>query len=368
MAEFNGTPGESATFDQLETLLGEQWYRLADWRVAADEINYRRFFDINDLAAIRVENPRVFDEVHCLIRDLVSQNVGSALCVDHPDGLLDPQEYFDQLQQLCHKARQQGGLPTNDASSLYIVAEKILTGDEELPSEWKVAGTTGYDLLNAISRVLVDEQGVTSLAQLFARVTESNATAGDVIYESKLRVLQDSMFSELHMLAAELYRISQQSRHFRDFTFPSLLRALLEIIACFPVYRTYLRAKGWEVSAEDHGRITAAIRLAKRRHPTVSCLVFDFIQTVLMLEFPPTLTKPDRERWRQFALKFQQVTGPVTAKGVEDTAFYRYFPLASLNDVGGGSENKRYDLSHFHRRMQRRYSDWPHSMSATINP
>jgi (1->4)-alpha-D-glucan 1-alpha-D-glucosylmutase len=174
-----------------------------------------------------------------------------------------------------------------------------------------------------------------------------------------------AMSSELTMLSSRLYRIAQQSRMSRDFTFTSLLRALREIIACFPAYRTYVRSQGWDVDAEDHSRIAHALRMAKLRNPTMARAMFDFISSILLLEFPPTLEKEQKERWREFALRFQQVTSPVAAKGVEDTAFYRYFPLVSLNEVGAELTPAAYSVAEFHRLMQRRAADWPHALSAT---
>jgi (1->4)-alpha-D-glucan 1-alpha-D-glucosylmutase len=358
---FNGNADDSESFDRLETLLNQQWYRLAYWRVAADEINYRRFFDVNDLAAIRVENSDVFAAVHSLVRQLLSQGRITGLRIDHPDGLFDPQEYFGQLQRLYLDARPESS--QIETSPLYIVAEKILTGDEDLPHDWSVAGTTGYDALGAVSRVLVDESGLERLARLFQALT--NIQPNDILYRCKRQILQVAMSSELHMLAGQLYRMAQRSRSFRDFTYPSLLRTLQEIIACFPVYRTYIRSKGWDVTATDHGRVALAIRIARRRNPNIDRSVFDFVAAILLLQFPPTFDKSHQDEWRYFALKFQQVTGPVTAKGVEDTAFYRYFPLASLNEVGSDIKNGSCDIGPFHAFMQRRLLDWPHSLSAT---
>jgi (1->4)-alpha-D-glucan 1-alpha-D-glucosylmutase len=363
IAEVNGIPGEPRSFDQLEAILNAQWYRLSYWRVAADEINYRRFFDINDLAAIRVELPEVFEKVHALVRELMADGHVTGLRIDHPDGLYDPEEYFKQLQQLYRSCRP-GGEALNDAM-LYIVAEKILTGTEDLPKQWAVSGTTGYELMNQVGRTFIDEEGLKSLVEIYEDFIGQRQLPADVTYESKRQILHDAMSSELNMLASRLYRIAQQGRSSRDFTFPSLLRALREIIACFPAYRTYVRSHGWDVDAEDHNRISIAIRLAKRRNPTTARALFDFISSVLLLEFAATLEKERREEWREFALKFQQVTGPATAKGVEDTAFYRYYPLLSLNEVGGEIVPTANSVEEFHRLMQRRQLDWPHSLSAS---
>ncbi len=362
IARFNGETDDPRSFDQLERLLDRQWYRLAYWRVAADEINYRRFFDVNDLAAIRVENPRVFDAVHRLVARLLSAGWVTGLRIDHPDGLRDPQMYFKNLQALY---RSQQADSEDEAVEIYLVAEKILTGDEPLCEDWAVCGTTGYDLLNFLSRVQVYGDGLAQLREFYDRITGNVAKPADVVYESKRAVLSSTMASELQMLTANLYRIAQRHRASRDFTRPALGRALREVIACITVYRTYVRGDSWEVSDADYRTVSTAVRMAKRRNRTLPNSVFDYIQSVLLLEHPPTVTDEHAAERREFALKLQQVSGPVTAKGVEDTAFYRYYPLASLNEVGGELDAKPLAIDEFHRLMRHRMESWPHSLSAT---
>ena len=359
--EINGEPGNSRSFDALERLLDLQWYRLAFWRVAADEINYRRFFDINELAAIRVEEPRVFDAVHRLVGDFLREGWVTGLRIDHPDGLRDPVTYFKKLQALYRSNQPEA----EDAKEIYVVAEKILSGDEQLSTEWPVCGTTGYDLLNVLTRAQLFDDGLAELREFYDRLTDIGLKPADVVYESKRFVLLHSMSSELQMLTAQLYRIAQQHRAARDFTRPSLQRALREVIASMTVYRTYVRADSWEVSESDYRTVTTAVRMAKRRNLTLPMSVFDFIASVLLLEHPPTVTDEQAAERRLFALKLQQVSGPVTAKGVEDTAFYRYCPLASLNEVGGDLDAKPLPPDEFHRLMRQRLTDWPHSLSAT---
>ncbi len=362
LVQINGEQGNARSFDQLEKLLERQWYRLAYWRVAADEINYRRFFDINDLAAIRVENPRVFDAVHRLVGRLVAAGWVTGLRIDHPDGLRDPQAYFKNLQAL-YRAQH----PANDSEpqEIYIVAEKILSGDEPLSTEWAICGTTGYDLMNLLSRVQVSDEGLAELQMHYDETTRYFDRPADVIYESKRAVLFSSMASELQMLAADLYRIAQSHRASRDFTRPALQRALREVIACMSVYRTYVRGDSWDVSDADYRTASTAVRMAKRRNRTLPVSVFDFILSVLLLEHPPTLTEEQALERREFVLNLQQVTGPVAAKGVEDTAFYRFYPLASLNEVGGELEAHPVEVDEFHRAMRHRMASWPHSLSAT---
>jgi (1->4)-alpha-D-glucan 1-alpha-D-glucosylmutase len=361
LLQINGEVGNPKSFDLLEKLLDSQWYRLAFWRVAADEINYRRFFDINELAAIRVEEPRVFDAVHRLVGQFLRHGWVTGLRIDHPDGLRDPQTYFKNVHALF---RSEQPVDADGAQEIYVVAEKILSGDEPLPTEWPVCGTTGYELMNILSRVQVQEDGLTELRAFYAGIVGPRKPA-DVVYESKRTVLLQSMASELQLLTAQLYRIAQQHRAARDFTRPSLQRALREVIACMTVYRTYVRADSWDVSETDYRTVATAVRMAKRRNRTLPMSVFDFIASVLLLEHPPTLTDEQAAERRLFALKVQQVSGPVAAKGVEDTAFYRYYPLASLNEVGGELDAKALSLDEFHRLMRQRAANWPHSLSAT---
>jgi len=366
ITQINGQLGDPRSFDRLEQLLAQQHYRLAFWRVAAEEINYRRFFDINDLAAIRVEDREVFDAVHQLVALFLEQRWVTGLRVDHPDGLLDPQAYFENLQTLFRRHGQAGGSDGDDGHrQLYVVAEKILSGDEPLPEEWPVCGTTGYELLNLLNRLLVDGEGVNKLRAAYGRLTDQVLSPRDVLYDSKRAVLLSAMASELHMLATQLYRIAQPLRSARDFTLGGLQRALREVIACMAVYRTYVRPRGWDVSETDYRRVTLAVRMAKRRNPTMPWGVFDFIASILLLQYPPSLSEEQAAQWREFALKVQQVSGPVTAKGLEDTAFYRYYPLASLNEVGAELDSPAITPEEMHRQMHHRMHTWPHSLSAT---
>ncbi len=364
LAEINGVCGEPSSFNRLEALLAAQCYRLAYWRVASDEINYRRFFDVNELAAIRVEDPQVFHAVHRLIADLLAQNLVTGLRIDHPDGLLDPAQYFNDLQTLFRQTRTGSGGEAPE-EPLYIVAEKILSGNEQLPADWAVQGTTGYEFLNLVNRLLVHAEGVTEIRNSYEELAGVEATAAELLYESKREAAGSLMLSEMHMLAAQLYRIAQQQRASCDFTLPTLQRALQEVVACLHVYRTYVPPRGWEASEEDHRRIGLAVRLAKRRNPSMSRSPFDFLASVLLLQFPTSLDQEQREAWRHFALKLQQVSGPVAAKGVEDTAFYRYYPLASLNEVGGELDAGGLTADEFHRLMQHRVAAWPHGLSAS---
>ena len=361
--EINGVVGQPASFDRLEELLRAQCYRLAYWRVASDEINYRRFFDINELAAIRVEDRQVFELVHRLVGSLLERDLITGLRIDHPDGLLDPAHYFENLQALYRRTRAESS--REEAGEVYIVAEKILSSSEQLPTDWAVHGTTGYEFINQISRLLVDADGVNEIRAAYEELSGVEESAAEIFYESKKEAASVAMLSEMQMLASRLYRIAQRQRASRDYTLPTLLRALQEVVACLAVYRTYVPPRGWEASEEDHRRIGLAVRWAKRRNTSMSRSLFDFIASVLLLQFPTTLSQEDREAWRHFALKLQQVSGPIAAKGVEDTAFYRYYPLASLNEVGGELDAGGLAVEEFHRLMHHRATMWPHGASGS---
>jgi (1->4)-alpha-D-glucan 1-alpha-D-glucosylmutase len=359
LATFNGRKGDPRSFDGLDALLGAQPYRLAHWRVAAEEINYRRFFDINDLAAIRMEDPSVFERVHAFLFELLGRGLIDGVRIDHVDGLFDPGDYLERLQRRACEKRPD--LYSADRP-LYVVVEKILGGDEELP-RWPVAGTTGYDFLGTINGLFVDTRNETALDSVYERFTRLRTPFRDVAYWGKELVLRVSMASELNVLAHGLNRFSERSRYSRDFTLNSLTHAVREVIACFPVYRTYVNARE-SVSERDRGYIEHAVAEAKRRNPRHPAVVFDFVRDLLLKN---THYVPERERGEHMRLvgKFQQVTSPVTAKGIEDTALYIYNRLASLNDVG--SEPDRFGLAPeaLHAWLAARASQWPHAMSAT---
>lgn len=372
LAEMNGERGNPRSFDRLERLLDSEAYRLSFWRVATDEINYRRFFDVNDLAAIRVEDPEVFAPVHAMIFDLVSKGHITGLRVDHPDGLFEPEKYFRYLQDATKtqiglaKRNGNGNGQRNGAErTFYIVAEKILVGNEPLRTSWAIEGTTGYGFLNRLNGLFVDHTKQKSFEQLYERFTGRSPEFPDLVCDTKRLILQVAMSSELNVLSQKLDRISEHHRWSRDFTLENLRDALREVVAAFPVYRTYIRADDKEVDPEDRRQINTAIREAKRRNPAVNESVFNFIQSLLLLEHPEGLDEAQRIERHLFAMRFQQLTSPVMAKGVEDTAFYRYYPLASLNEVGGGPERFGVSASAFHRKNLIRREVWPNSMSAT---
>jgi (1->4)-alpha-D-glucan 1-alpha-D-glucosylmutase len=491
IAEFNGTPGDPRSFDKLDELLRAQVYRLCHWRSASDEVNYRRFFDVNGLAAICVEAADVFEHSHRLVMQLLSRGDVDGLRIDHIDGLLDPTRYLWRLQwaylaelawrefatrmgadlssagleapvlaiasddaarpiaadsdqpvpalppaqdagaisavvmeqaaqeeaatavlesapsspqwselrplvmrRLCEQLRLPfpdrellglGGLPgrsngeegsdssDNDVYTrsfpdagelpLYVVVEKILGPDEPLPDVWPVAGTSGYYFLQLVNGLLVDPQGFREITRGYERFVGEKLEFNEVVYRCKMLILRFSMSSELQMLAHRLNRISEDHRRSRDLTLNMLRHALRETLASFPVYRTY--AGPASVSERDRRFVNQAIARAKRRSPAADAATFDFLRGILLLEHPDSITDEARRSRELFAGRFQQVTSPVMAKGVEDTAFYLYCPLASVNEVGSHPDVAPVSIESFHQENVHRLRNFPTTMLAT---
>ncbi|HCE68234.1 MAG TPA: malto-oligosyltrehalose synthase [Geobacter sp.] len=382
---FNGTRGNPRSFDLLDSLLRDQIYRISHWRVATEEINYRRFFDINSLGAIRVEDPAVFEKTHQLIFKLVETGKISGLRIDHADGLLDPEDYIKRLQTGCfirmYGAAQDAGNGAEDAVAasrkkydqvvaaaptykpFYIIVEKILLKAETLPDSWPVFSTTGYNFANQVNGLLVKTANARVFETIYTRFLQHRVDFPQAVYDKKKLVMQAAMSSEINTLGHYLNRISEQSRHTRDFTLNSLIKSIVEVIAYFPVYRTYINS--FEVHERDRQYIEATIGRAKRQNPAISASVFDFIRDVLLLRFPEFMNDELKTTWLDFVKRFQQITGPVMAKGVEDTAFYLYNRLVSLNEVGGSPERFGITLDAFHGQNIERCKSRPLAMLAT---
>jgi (1->4)-alpha-D-glucan 1-alpha-D-glucosylmutase len=410
----NGQAGKPESFDRLHELLEEQAYRLAFWRTAFHEINYRRFFDINMLAGLRMEEPAVFAATHELVLRLIRERKITGLRLDHLDGLFDPAGYLDRLQEaiLLERAaafcrapeggREQVGcvrpsevtesdqepakaertLPVcpvatvhawreqerrNDPRGpavrpLYVVAEKILSGTETLALSWPIHGTTGYDFLNDLTRLFVDASNAKAMRKVYERFTGRLVPFADVGYECKKLITETALASELYVLAHALNRLSEGDRRARDFTLISLHDALREVVACFPVYRTYVGDQG--ATETDEQMIDLALRRARHRNPAMEATVFDFIRAVLLPQ-KDKLSEDEYQRCLHFAMKFQQYTGPVQAKGIEDTAFYRYHVLVSLNEVGGDPQRFGGTIAQFHDANRRRLAGWPQTLLST---
>src|SRR5580693_500208 len=354
----NGTPADPASFEELHELIKAQAFRLANWRVAADDINYRRFFDTNDLAGICMENEAVFEATHRLVFRLMGEGKVDGLRIDHPDGLYDPRQYFERLNRGIAEATK-----TSENETHYVVIEKILSGAERLPDEWPVCGTTGYDFANLVNGVFVDPAAAIPMERTYRSFADDEIDLDELAYSCRLLIMQVALASELNVLANQLTRIALSKRRTCDFTLNSLRDALSEVVACFPVYRTYVTAS--EVSDKDVRYIRSAVAAAKWRSPAADTSIFDFVSEVLLTSIAEGHDPAYRNAVTSFAMKFQQFTGPVMAKGLEDTAFYRYHRLVSLNEVGSDLHRFGTTAPEFHLANQDRLRCWPHTMLTT---
>ena len=349
----------NADFDKLDGLLASQWYRLAYWRIASETINYRRFFDVTDLVGLRVENPEVFELRNRRILDFIAEGQLTGLRIDHIDGLFDPANYLSKLQLRL------GNPNTSTREQFYVVVEKILGPREELCTTFKVAGTTGYDFLGAVNAVFIDPHGLGELTEIYRSYTGIEAPYEDLVYERKKQVIDQLFFGEMRALGAHLVGLAEADRNARDFAPSELVAALIEITACLPVYRTYIREA--PVSEPDRRAIGRAIAEARRRAwGHVDPRLFRFLELVLLLE-PPSYIANERDKWLEFVMRWQQFTGRVMAKGVEDTAFYNDNRLVSLNEVGSepGISGDFDPVAELHEHNARIARDWPHTMNAT---
>lgn len=338
VARYNNDP------DLLDELIERQNYRLAFWRTARHDLGYRRFFDINELAGLRVEDKDVFQAVHALPLAWVNEGSVEGLRIDHPDGLRDPGQYFQRLRQLC--------------PDIWIVAEKVLARGENLPADWPVAGTTGYDFLNLAGGLFVNPRAEQPLTRLLEDITGEAVDFRDVVRDCKEQVLRELLASELNRLTSLFVDICERHRRHRDYTRDQLYRALLAVATCFPVYRTYVRTGEGNVTARDRRYLLDAITRARARQPEMDPELFGFLQELLLLQRPGDLEA-------ELALRFQQLTGPAMAKGMEDTAFYRYFRLVSLNEVGGDPGHFGVTPGEFHQACRQALQSHPRAMLAT---
>ncbi len=382
-----GTVGAPSSFTALDEWLEAQAYRPAFWRVASDEINYRRFFDINDLAAISTEREEVFEATHAKVFEWLATGVVDGLRIDHPDGLYDPKDYLDRLQlhyllALARRALEcdpdaYDGMNWDEARTalaeelgpavgerlLYVVVEKILGAGEKLPADWRTHGTTGYEFLAGMNALFVEREAEAEMSAAFERFTGQDTPYEELVYRNKFLILQASLAGELHVLAHQLDRLAQMDRVSRDFTLNTLRHALREVIACFPVYRSYIAGDG--PSDSDRALILRGVVRARRRNALLGRSIFEFIRDTLLLKDPPSGPASDayRAAQRSFAGKFQQVTAPVMAKGVEDTTFYVYNRLISLNEVGGEPGTFGATIAETHAALTDRAARTPGGMS-----
>jgi (1->4)-alpha-D-glucan 1-alpha-D-glucosylmutase len=339
--------------DRLDALLARQHYRLAFWRVSVDEINYRRFFDINDLAAVRVEDAEVLAQTHRFAFELIGEGRIQGLRIDHVDGLYNPASYCNLL----------GDRAAALGHPQYLVVEKVLAPFEHLRAEWRIAGTTGYDFLNFVNGLFVEGRSEAAFDRLYRRFAGINGDFDQFAYRAKKDIMRTALASELGVLATMLDRIAESDRRSNDYTYNVLRDALVEVIASFPVYRTYVT--GEELEDDDRRFIEWAVGVARKRSQLGDDRVFDFIESVLTVSAPRISLNYERRSVLRFAMKFQQFTSPVTAKGVEDTAFYRFVRLLSLNEVGGDPRRFGTTVATFHRENAERAAHRPHALLAT---
>jgi len=383
----NGIPGDPQSFDALHELLEAQVYRLAHWRVSGEEINYRRFFDVNDLIGLRMEDPQVFAATQKLIRRLLAEDTLIGLRIDHPDGMFNPPQYFTRLQMLFAAAKLYGPTPVGELAEngiemavqnafgqyvmkpgeepFYVVVEKILEEDELLPREWPVSGTVGYEFANAVNGIFIDESNQKNFTNFYHRLIGESLNVDRLIYQAKRLIMYSALSNEVNVLSHMLDEISSTNRRARDFTRKVLRDAIREAIACFPVYRTYVDERG-NISNRDRKYIQRAIASAKRMNSSLAPEVLDFLQDILLLREDsggPAIHGYRKQLY--FSLKFQQLTGPVMAKGLEDTVCYVYNRFISVNEVGGNPGSFGVSVGEFHEKNHKRAQLWPGSLLTT---
>lgn len=351
VAVFNDRAGVPASLDALHQVVQDQHWRAAFFRVAADDINYRRFFNINDLAGLRMEEPELFERTHRLVFQLIGDGRLDGLRIDHIDGLLDPKGYCRRLVAQCPRP-------------VYLVVEKILARHERLRDDWPVDGTTGYDFANLVTGVFIDPAGEPALSRIYQAFTGCGHAFADVVRDCKIRIMEHEMASELDTLARRAGRLARSNRRTCDFTNNIMRAALKEIIARFPVYRTYI--DGGEPHDDDRRDIDWAIAQARRTPHAADPSVFDFLHAVLTSDL---VGRPrsgfSRQAVLRLAMQVQQYSGPVMAKGLEDTAFYTFNRLIALNEVGGSPECFGVGVAAFHAANGERLRRWPDAMLAT---
>jgi (1->4)-alpha-D-glucan 1-alpha-D-glucosylmutase len=354
---FNGKKRQPSTFVLLDELLAQQAYVLAFWRSGTEEINYRRFFTIADLVGIRAEDPLVFDQIHSAILRLVESGGITGLRIDHIDGLRDPFGYLRRLQERLVPG--EGEAPER---RFYVVVEKILSKSELLPQDWLAFGTTGYDFLNILNGLFVDEPGRRTLERTYSRLLHEAPRYEDLIYEKKRQVMETILGVEMRSLGHHLSLLAERDRYARELPRADLTQALIEVTACLPVYRTY--ARDFHVTPAESLSIDRAVAAARQRQPRLAPACFDFLQDVLSLRQRPYLSSGQREARLEFVTRWQQFSGPVMAKGFEDTVLYIHNPLTSLNEVGGAYASG-VSVEAFHQFCRRQRKFWAHALNAS---
>ena len=369
LLDFICHPDDILACQRIHEVLEDQAYRLAYWRVSSDIINYRRFFDVNSLIGIRTENDFVFNETHSLILDLVEQKKIHGLRIDHPDGLLNPLNYFKTLQEEVGKRLGINFDSSNEKHlsceqlPFYVIAEKIIAPFEKIPQDWAIHGTVGYEFLNNVNNLFLDNKNSKKISGTYCKFINKEIDFSELVIKCKKTIMKTALTSELSTLSNYLSQLSEKYYSTRDYTLNSLREALIEIISCFPVYRTYISYE--EKNNKDMDYIKWAVGMAKKRSMSTDPSIYDFIEKILLCEFE---TDKESEIYREilnFTMKFQQYTGPLMAKGLEDTSFYNYNRLISLNEVGGNPANFGISVNEFHNGNLYRQNTTPHGLLST---
>jgi (1->4)-alpha-D-glucan 1-alpha-D-glucosylmutase len=369
IADFQCSKDNPVSIERVHSLLEEQVYRLAFWRVSSEEINYRRFFDINDLAAVCVEKPDVFTNINSFIINLIENKKIDGLRLDHTDGLLDPVNFYKKLQfEIAKKMRidfdiNEENLLSSEKLPFYIIAEKILALFEKLTPNRAIHGTVGYDFLNLVNGLFINSKNKSQITNIYHKFIGKELNIEEMVIECKKLIMNTSLTAEINVLSNHLNQISESYLYLRDYTLNSIKNALIEIISCFPVYRTYITKDEKSDTSKDH--IKLSISLAKKSSLRTDTSIFDFIEKFLLLEYEPDIESEKYQNILKFALKFQQYTGPLMAKGFEDTFFYRYNRLIALNEVGGESDKFGSSKEEFHQANLDKMNTTPHSMLTT---
>jgi len=348
---FHGATGEPTTWRRLDELIRNQHWRPAYFRVAVDDINYRRFFNISDLAGIRVELPEVFEHTHRFVLDLLRKGVVDGLRIDHIDGLFDPKGYLCRLRESA-------------GESFYLVVEKILARHETLSLDWSIDGTTGYEFASRLTELLTDSTAESSFDETYRSFTGETKSFHEIVHETKTRIMENEMASGLLALATKAARVARQSPSSADFTQNLFYRTLKEIVACFPVYRTYVDDS--EATEIDRRYIRWAIAQASKNEPELDASVFGFLEKLLTCDLVQTRHSVySRRSVVELAMKAQQYSGPVMAKGFEDTALFRYNRFVGLNEVGSSPEQFGSSVATFHKDNFHRAQNWPRTLLTT---
>jgi (1->4)-alpha-D-glucan 1-alpha-D-glucosylmutase len=354
----NGQDSPYAAFFDINWNPPDSALKNKSWETTGKQINYRRFFDISDLIGVRVEDPMVFEATHALVFRLVREGKVTGLRIDHVDGLYDPLQYLSRLQRQIMPEERTGRL-----HSFYTVVEKILSGDEVLPQEWPVSGTTGYDFLNVVNTLFVDGGGVRAIDASYSRFIGAQVTFGDVVYEKKKQIMKELFAGEVKALGHQLACLAQQAGHTPTPSLEQLTKALVEVTTCLPIYRTYVRTP--KVSPREQQYLEHTTQEAQRRNPALEATALDFLRRVLAMDFPTAFSSERKKAWLHFVLCWQQWTGAVMAKGLEDTALYNYNRLTSLNEVGGDAGHAGLSIDEFHRYNRSRQAHFPYTLNAT---